>query len=136
MRIQGPEIPALEREVAQVRVLSPGLQENTPVRSLCTIDVRLVAPSSIPTQSFSSLSGTLEDPSGAPLSGAKVTMTHTGSGMVIATLSNSAGIYSFPILQPGTYRLSAEMSGFRTKTTPEIPVGSGAQIRINLKMDR
>jgi TonB family protein len=40
-RVQGPEIPNLEREVSQLRVVSPGLRGSTLVRSSCVIEIRV-----------------------------------------------------------------------------------------------
>ncbi len=40
-RVQGPEIPDLERQVSQLRVVSPGLLGSTLVRSSCVIEIRV-----------------------------------------------------------------------------------------------
>jgi TonB family protein len=140
MRVQGPEIPALEREITQVRIASPGLRGSTPVRSFCTIEIRLVQP--VPAQyppvqmNRTFLSGSVTDSSGTVLSGVTIKATNTNAGFGSISITNSAGTYTFFDLQPGSYRLSAEMNGFRPKTFPDIPVGSGAQIRINFILEK
>jgi hypothetical protein len=40
-RVQGPEMPNLERELAQVGVVSPGFQGSSLVRSQYTLEFRL-----------------------------------------------------------------------------------------------
>jgi hypothetical protein len=61
-----------------------------------------------------SISGTVTDPSGAVVSGAKITITDKSTGQVITTASNSAGSYNSGSLVPGNYILRVEAHGFRT----------------------
>jgi hypothetical protein len=58
------------------------------------------------------LTGTVKDSQGAVLPGAMVTVTHKATGAARTTVSNDTGIYSFPSLQPGEYRLRVELTGF------------------------
>ena len=59
------------------------------------------------------ISGTVTDPSGAVVKGASVTITEVATGSVNGTKSDNAGQYVVPFLQPGTYQISIEMSGFK-----------------------
>src|SRR5690349_16896873 len=54
-------------------------------------------------QTTSRLSGTVSDPSGAFITGAKVTLTRTGTHEARTTTTDSTGLYVFPELAPGTY---------------------------------
>lgn len=47
--------------------------------------------------------GTVLDPTGAPVSGAKVTITNEGTGEARAGTSDDSGDFTFPILPVGTY---------------------------------
>jgi hypothetical protein len=58
------------------------------------------------------ISGTVTDPSGAAIPGAKVTLTSVSSGAVSQTATGTDGFYSFPNLTPGTYNLSGSAPGF------------------------
>jgi hypothetical protein len=60
-----------------------------------------------------SLRGTVVDPSGAAISSAKVTLTSADRGFERTSMTGSSGGYEFLQLQPGTYRLTVEMAGFR-----------------------
>ncbi|HLQ78178.1 MAG TPA: TonB-dependent receptor [Terriglobia bacterium] len=62
------------------------------------------------------LGGIVSDPTKALIPGVKITATNTATGVATTTLTNESGAYSFPSLQPGVYRLSAELSGFQTST--------------------
>jgi hypothetical protein len=55
--------------------------------------------------------GTVKDPSGAVVSGAKVTLT-SSAGSKRQTTSDSSGHYGFSLVPPGNYRIEAEKSGF------------------------
>jgi hypothetical protein len=59
------------------------------------------------------LNGTIVDQSGAAVPNAKVILTRVGTGVSLDTVSDSAGRYAFPIVQPAAYSLSAEAQGFK-----------------------
>src|SRR5262245_58750787 len=91
---------------------------------------------SIPVWSQSSnatVSRAITDAAGAFMRGATVTATNTQTGVVTTASSNSVGIYNFPFLQPGTYRLSASRSGFLEKTLHDVVLGS-TQHRIDFTL--
>lgn len=71
------------------------------------------------TISTGSIVGTVTDPSGAVIGGAKVTLTERGTGRTMATTTNSAGAYTSGALVPGDYTVRLEAKGFKTS---EIPV--------------
>jgi len=59
------------------------------------------------------LAGTVTDPSGAVLTSVNITLTNVATGAMQSTQTNSTGAYHFPLLQPGTYKVSASASGFQ-----------------------
>jgi hypothetical protein len=63
-------------------------------------------------QSTSQLNGSVSDPSGATVAGAKITLTDAATGFQRTTTSNTAGLYQFLDVPPGNYRLEASASGF------------------------
>ncbi|MBO0912506.1 MAG: carboxypeptidase regulatory-like domain-containing protein, partial [Acidobacteria bacterium] len=52
---------------------------------------------------YGSLTGTVTDPSGAVIAGAKVKAEETRTGVTSQATTDSAGIYRFATLLPGTY---------------------------------
>src|SRR5436190_1940017 len=64
--------------------------------------------------------GTVSDASGALIPGVTVTITNTGTNIANMTVTNESGRYNFPALQPGTYKLTAELPGFRTQTFTDV----------------
>ena len=61
-----------------------------------------------------SINGTITDPSGAVVSGAKVTATEVATAVVRDTVSSGAGEFSFNDLPLGAYNVKVEATGFQT----------------------
>ncbi len=51
--------------------------------------------------------------SGAVIPNAVVTATGIETGVVTKTTTNTSGVYEFPSLQQGNYRVSAQVAGFK-----------------------
>ncbi|MGE0886221.1 MAG: carboxypeptidase regulatory-like domain-containing protein [Blastocatellales bacterium] len=64
-------------------------------------------------QTSASLSGTVQDSTGAALSGAKVTVSNPAKNLQIEARTGSDGTFSFPVLQPGDYTITVEAQGFK-----------------------
>lgn len=58
------------------------------------------------------ITGKITDASGAAVSGARITVIRTGTGSVREAVTNEAGNYSVPLLEPGAYSLRVEKEGF------------------------
>src|SRR6266568_1496707 len=80
------------------------------------------------------LGGTVSDASGALIPGVTITATNTGTGIVTTLISNESGAYQFASLQTGIYKVSAELSGFRTQTYNEVALGVSQQVRLNFTL--
>ena len=52
-----------------------------------------------------SITGTISDPSGAAVGGARVTAINVDTGVQTPTTTNSDGVYTLRFLQPGHYKL-------------------------------
>ena len=74
------------------------------------------------------LVGTVTDPSGAPIAGAKVRAFDEGTHITYPTVTNTEGYYSITFIAPGTYDITVEEKGFNTETqTGRIVVVDQAQ---------
>ena len=80
------------------------------------------------------LTGIVSDPSGAPISGAKVTATNTGTNQRHETSSASDGIYTIPALTPGQYQLTVEQAGFKMEVLSGIVLQVSQEARMNVTM--
>src|SRR5215831_17408973 len=65
-------------------------------------------------QTEGGITGTVTDSSGAAIPGASVTVTNTATRGTRTTTTNAQGLYTFPVLPPGTYELKVELQGFKT----------------------
>ena len=59
------------------------------------------------------ITGTVTDPAGAVVPGAKITLTNNGTAVSTVTNSTATGTYSLNAIRPGTYTLQAEAPGFQ-----------------------
>jgi hypothetical protein len=80
------------------------------------------------------LLGTVTDSSGANIAGAKVSLKEAATGAIHEAMANESGNYTFPNLQPGTYVVSAEATGFKRVTQENISLVSNSSVRVDLTM--
>src|SRR5437867_6293296 len=84
--------------------------------------------------SNASVGGFVQDPSQAVIPGVTVTATNTETGVVTTALTNESGTYNISSLLPGTYRLTAELSGFRAQVYNNVQLGQGVTARYNFTL--
>lgn len=64
------------------------------------------------------LTGLAKDSSGALISGATVTITNTETGLTRTVVTGHGGVYDFPLLPPGTYKIDFRAAGFEVLEVP------------------
>jgi len=82
--------------------------------------VLLLAAPAAAQRTTASVRGTVTDQSRAIVPGVTVTIANAATGLVRTTVTNSAGLYSFPEVPVGTYRVDAELSGFKRASQTDI----------------
>ena len=83
-------------------------------RSLHALFVALALAGGALGQSFTgNVSGTVGEPGGAVVAGAKVRLTNSATGEVREAATNDDGRFTFSQLQPAAYRLQVTQSGFK-----------------------
>src|SRR3989442_8313002 len=85
-------------------------------------------------QADGSISGVIRDASGAVIPGAMVTVTNPATNQVRSVISNEAGVYNFPVLQPGKYNIKVELPGFRTITQNDVELQVQFAARIDFTL--
>lgn len=80
--------------------------------------------------------GTVHDPSGAVVPGAKVTLTAVDTSLAFEATSDSGGNYLFAQLKPGHYGVQASKEGFETAAVSniELLVGQRPTVDITLRV--
>src|SRR5215471_15007411 len=87
------------------------------------------------TISTGSIVGTVTDPSGAVLEGAKVVITNINTSRTIELTTNSAGAFNSAALQPGTYQLTVTQKGFNVvNATTTVQVGNISTVNIKMPL--
>jgi hypothetical protein len=94
----------------------------------------------IPLASFAqefrgTISGTVTDPTGATIAGAKVTVTATHTGVATSVVSGSSGEYSALFLLSGDYEIAARMPGFKDAIRKGLHIGAGDHPTIDIRLD-
>ena len=69
-----------------------------------------------------SISGTVTDPSGAVVLGAKVTAQSASTNQTFSGASNESGLFAFRSVPPGLYKVRIEAKGFRTVALDNVEV--------------
>ena len=80
------------------------------------------------------VSGTVQDASGALIPGATITATNNGTGVVTTVITNEAGAYNLASLLPGMYSVRAGLPGFQTRTFTDVQLGNAERVRLNFTL--
>jgi hypothetical protein len=83
---------------------------------------------------YGSILGTITDPQGAAVAGAKVTVTEQGKGTSDQTTSNQDGNYAATHLIPGIYSVRVEAPGFKASEQKDISVSADSGRRVDMAM--
>ncbi len=81
------------------------------------------------------LTGTVTDPTGAVIPGAKVEVTAPATGLRREMLSSDSGTYSFSALPIGTYVVTASQQGFNSVTIKDVQLGVGETRTLDIRME-
>jgi hypothetical protein len=82
----------------------------------------------------SALNGSVTDPAGALVPGARVTLTSDATHFTRTVTTNSAGLYSFSDLTPGVYTLVINAQGFQLSTVQRLQLYVGQTQVQNVKV--
>src|SRR5437764_10335255 len=82
------------------------------------------------------LTGVIRDASGAIIPAAAVTIVNEGTGIKWEATSNEDGIYTVPLLQPGSYRIEVQAPGFKTiqRSGVQLEVAQTARLDFTLEL--
>ncbi|MGE3509339.1 MAG: TonB-dependent receptor [Vicinamibacterales bacterium] len=103
-------------------------------RGLVMFMAALVVPAVAFSQATSSITGRVVDADGAVLPGVAVTVTNTATGVPRDTFTNAEGLFNVQALNPGTYNVRAELTGFAPQVRENVQVLTGATMNVELKL--
>ncbi|HYO81850.1 MAG TPA: TonB-dependent receptor [Bryobacteraceae bacterium] len=80
------------------------------------------------------VSGTVTDPGGAAVAGAKLTLVHVDTNTTLTSATSEAGEFNIPNLSPGSYRLDVTAPGFKHQVQDKIIVAAASGTRVDVQM--
>src|SRR5258708_39745497 len=80
------------------------------------------------------VSGVVQDGTGGVLPGVDVTLTSAGTGLERRTVTNEGGLYTFPNVPVGEYRVKATLLGFNSVTKTGVTLSAGVNIRVDAQL--
>ncbi len=78
--------------------------------------------------------GTIYDPTHAAIPTAQVTLSNDATGFNRLVTANEVGVYSFPQIPTGTYKIVAEFGGFSPTTITDIIVNVGSSLTLDITL--
>jgi hypothetical protein len=93
-----------------------------------------IAPRAVAQAVRGTLLGNITDSSGAAIPGATVNITETQTNLTTSTVTNESGVYTFPNLKDGIYRIEAELAGFRKTVRDGVQLDVNTTIRVDLSL--
>src|SRR5262249_6245810 len=81
-----------------------------------------------------SISGTVTDPTGAPVPGAKVVLKDEGTGLAKEATSNNEGGFAFPDLAHGQYEVTVTAAGFQNAIVSHITVSTSQTTDVPVRL--
>ncbi|MBI4483252.1 MAG: TonB-dependent receptor [Acidobacteria bacterium] len=80
------------------------------------------------------IQGTVKDDTGAPIPGVSLTVVQVETGLERKILTDETGRYQAPNLEPGDYRVTAELTGFRTVVRSGVKLTVGRQAVVDISL--
>lgn len=126
--------PPLDSGSIQEYVTSKGIHTLRTKSFVFFVVAVCCAPTAFGQSTYGSIVGDVKDSSDAVIVGASVTLINLATNEKHSTTTGKDGLFQFPNLVPSTYRLEAEMSGFRHYSRSPIQVEVQRTIRIDVAL--
>ncbi len=79
--------------------------------------------------------GRVTDASGGVIPGVTITLTNVETNVATPTVTNDEGLYRIPFLNPGSYELRAELTGFSTHVRKGLNLSINSEVVLDVKME-
>ncbi|HEU0119116.1 MAG TPA: TonB-dependent receptor [Bryobacteraceae bacterium] len=81
------------------------------------------------------VTGTVTDPQGAVVVGARITARNLGTGAIAEVTTNETGLYVAPFLPIGRYQLTVAMAGFKGAVVDALELRVGDRVQLNFTLE-
>src|SRR5690349_11405377 len=99
------------------------------------IGVILLAFSAVGQETRGTIVGRVSDASGAYVPGVTVQITNKAMGTKVTVETNQDGLYTAPLLLPGTYEVTATATGFKSSIRDNVELRVADRIEVNLTLE-
>jgi len=86
-------------------------------------------------QNYATITGSVNDASGATVSGAKIRAQNLATLIVKEVTASDDGSFSIPFLQPGRYKLTVQKTGFRQSVQDNLTLEVNQSARLDFKLE-
>src|SRR6266567_4916573 len=86
-------------------------------------------------QTTGNLSGTVNDPTGAIVAGATVTLKNGATGEERKATTGDQGGFNFQFVQPGTYSIVVEATGFKRAQAPNVVIEVSKEAKVTITLE-
>src|SRR5439155_7454414 len=100
------------------------------VALLCSVSIPRASAQAV----YGSILGTVTDPQGAAVVGAKVSVTDQNKGTTAETTTNESGNYAVTHLLPDLYTVKVEAQGFKGAASRDVTVAVDTGSRVDIRM--
>lgn len=80
------------------------------------------------------ITGIVTDPSGAIVPGATVTVQNVETNVTATATTNDEGAYSFPLLLPGRYKVTATAANFQTSVRESLQLNVDSRLNVDFQL--
>lgn len=80
------------------------------------------------------VTGRVTDEQGAVIPGVGVTVANVETNVAVETTTNESGSYTLPQLQPGTYNITAALTGFKTFVRGGVVLRTADTVTVNISL--
>jgi len=102
--------------------------------SLLAVFTLVIAQATWSQEVTANITGTITDPSGAPIVGATATATDIQRGTSFSARSNDAGVYNISRIPIGQYKVTVKQNGFETVVRPPINLDLNQTARLDFQL--
>jgi hypothetical protein len=105
------------------------------VRTISVFFFLVISVATASAQYRAGIQGTITDPSGAVVSGVKVTVTAKDTGLSQETTTDANGVYSVNRLGPGLYTIVVQKDGFQKKVLDDVNILAEQVSSVNVALE-
>ena len=102
--------------------------------SLAAVALAVLSPPAAAQEFRSTLSGVVTDSQGSVVPGATVQVSNVDTAAVFTTVTGDAGQFTLPLLPPGRYNVTSQVSGFKRFSRENVVVTANQRISIEIAL--